>query len=54
LETALAMVTSIPARAMGLDAEYGRLDADCRANILLLDPEQLQVRQLIIDGRLQS
>lgn len=50
LETALAMVTSIPARAAGLDGEYGRLGRDARANILLLDPGQLQVRQLIVDG----
>jgi N-acetylglucosamine-6-phosphate deacetylase len=50
LETALAMVTSIPARAAGLDAEFGRLAANARANILLLDPQPLQVRRLIIDG----
>ena len=54
LETALAMVTSIPARAMGLDADYGHLAANARANILLLDPEQLQVRHLIVEGRLRS
>ncbi|MDE2262160.1 MAG: N-acetylglucosamine-6-phosphate deacetylase [Gammaproteobacteria bacterium] len=50
LETALAMVTSIPARAAGLDAEYGRLAANVRANVLLLDPGQLQARGLIVDG----
>lgn len=50
LETALAMVTSIPARAAGLDVEYGRLGENARANILLLDPGQLQARGLIIDG----
>lgn len=50
LQTALAMVTSIPARAAGLDAEYGRLAENVRANILLLDPGQLQARCLIIDG----
>ena len=50
LETALAMVTSIPARAAGLDAEYGRLGENARANILLLEREPLQGRCLIIDG----
>ena len=50
LETALAMVTSIPARAAGLDEEYGRLAENARANILLLDPAQLQGRGLVIDG----
>lgn len=50
LETALAMVTSIPARAAGLAAEYGRLVENARANILLLDPGELQIRRLIIDG----
>ena len=54
LETALAMVTSIPARAMGLDADYGRLAVGTRANILLLDPGQLQARHLILDGLLRS
>lgn len=50
LETALAMVTSIPARAAGLDGEYGRLGENARANILLLAREPLQGRCLIIDG----
>ena len=50
LETALAMVTSIPARAAGLDGEHGRLCANTRANILLLEREPLQGRCLIIDG----
>jgi N-acetylglucosamine-6-phosphate deacetylase len=54
LESALAMVTSIPARAMGLDAEYGRLAANARADILLLDAEELQVRHLILEGLLRS
>jgi N-acetylglucosamine-6-phosphate deacetylase len=53
LETALAMVTSIPARAMGLDAEYGRLAANARANILLLDARQLQAQRLILEGLLR-
>lgn len=54
LETALAMVTSIPARAAGLDADHGSLRKGFRADILLLDREQLHIRHLILDGVLTS
>lgn len=50
LATALAMVTSIPARAAGLHAQHGHLTAGARANIALLDRERLDVQHLIIDG----
>lgn len=50
LETALAMVTSIPARAAGLEADHGHLRAGACANIALLDAEQLHLRHLVIDG----
>lgn len=50
LETALAMVTSIPARAAGLQADHGHLAAGARADIALLDPERLQLRHLIVAG----
>lgn len=50
LETALAMVTSIPARAVGLQSDHGHLAAGVRANIALLDSEQLYLQHLIIDG----
>jgi N-acetylglucosamine-6-phosphate deacetylase len=50
LETALAMVTSIPARAAGLQRDHGRLWEGGRANIALLDGEQLHLRHLVIDG----
>jgi N-acetylglucosamine-6-phosphate deacetylase len=52
LETALAMVTSLPARAAGLRHEHGHLAEGARANIVLLDREQLSLRALIIDGEL--
>lgn len=52
LETALAMVTSIPARAAGLHEDHGRLSAGARADIVLLDRGVLQVRHLIIAGAL--
>ncbi|HVC29928.1 MAG TPA: amidohydrolase family protein, partial [Steroidobacteraceae bacterium] len=54
LETALAMVTSIPARAAGLHADHGQLTPRARANIALLDPERLQLRRLIIEGVLHT
>jgi len=50
LEAALAMVTSIPARAAGLHADHGHLLPGARANIVLLDRERLRLRHLIIDG----
>ena len=50
LQTALAMVSSIPARAVGLDAEYGVLVEGARANVMLLDPDRLCAQGLIIDG----
>lgn len=50
LETALAMVTSIPARAAGLHSVHGHLLEGARANIALLDREQLRLQDLIIDG----
>lgn len=52
LETALAMVTSIPARAAGMQQEHGRLIKGARANIALLDRERLCLQHLIIDGAL--
>ena len=50
LETALAMVTSIPARAAGLDAAHGHLAEGAIADIVLLDPRPLRLRKLIIGG----
>lgn len=50
LETALAMVTSIPARAADIHAQHGFLLPQSRADILLLDPARLTLRQLLIGG----
>jgi N-acetylglucosamine-6-phosphate deacetylase len=49
-ETALAMVTSLPARAAGLQARHGHLLPGACANIALLEREPLTLRDLIIDG----
>ena len=54
LETALAMVTSAPARAMGLQSRYGLLAANTPANILLLDPGRLDIRHMLLNGVLQG
>lgn len=50
LETALAMTTSIPARAAGLHQDHGHLLPGARADVALLDREHLHLRHLIIDG----
>lgn len=50
LECALAMITAIPARAAGLYPEYGCLRPRGRANIVLLDPDRLTLKSLLIGG----
>jgi N-acetylglucosamine-6-phosphate deacetylase len=50
LETALAMVTSSPARAAGLQDQHGFLAANTPANVLLLDPESLSIRRMLLGG----
>jgi N-acetylglucosamine-6-phosphate deacetylase len=50
LETALAMVTSAPARAAGLQGQHGFLAAGAAANILLLDPDALDIRHMLLRG----
>lgn len=48
-EAALAMASSIPAEAAGLDAEIGRLAVGQKADILLLD-DRLEVRTVLYRG----
>ncbi len=50
LQTALAMVTAIPAKAAGIDPRCGYLLPDSRADIVLLDPQKLQLKQLLLGG----
>ena len=50
LECALAMITAIPARAAGLYPEHGCLRPRGRANIVLLDPDRLTLKSLLIGG----
>lgn len=51
LETALSMVSGIPARAAGLHPQYGSLLPPCRADIALLDPKRLELKHLLINGQ---
>lgn len=50
LETALAMVSAIPARAAGLHPEHGFLLPRSQADIALLDPTRLDLQLLLING----
>jgi N-acetylglucosamine-6-phosphate deacetylase len=50
LELALAMVTSAPARAVGMESRYGLLAPDLPANILLLDAARLDIRGMLLGG----
>ncbi|MGB6487853.1 MAG: N-acetylglucosamine-6-phosphate deacetylase [Steroidobacteraceae bacterium] len=54
LDVALAMVTSAPARAVGLQSRHGLLAANTPANILLLDPARLDVRHMLLGGAPQA
>lgn len=53
LETALAMVTSAPARAAGLESQHGFLTASASADILLLHPDRLDIHHMLLRGALQ-
>lgn len=48
--TALAMVTSGPARAAGIEGRHGRLAPGAPADIVLLESEHVQLRHLLLEG----
>ena len=50
LQTALAMVTAIPANAVGIGPQCGYLLPDSRADIALIDPQHLTLQQLLLGG----
>ena len=54
LEVALAMVTSGPARAAGLQSQCGFLAVNAPASFLLLDPGRLHIRHLLLSGLPQA
>jgi cytosine/adenosine deaminase-related metal-dependent hydrolase len=51
LAEALAMASETPARALGLEREIGRLAPGARADLILLDPLTLELREIRILGR---
>lgn len=53
LEDAVAAATQNPARAIGIDDRYGKLEEGCFANVLLLD-SQLRLRRIIQKGKILS
>ncbi len=48
LETAVAAATINPARCIGVDDKYGSLEVGKRANIVLLDRENLDVKRVLM------
>jgi N-acetylglucosamine-6-phosphate deacetylase len=52
ITTAVACATSHPAKALGIIDDYGTLEAGKYADIVLLDADDLIVRQVIKHGRL--
>ena len=52
LETAVRCATSNPARAIGIQDEYGTIEEGKRADCVLLDEKDLSVRGVIKDGDL--
>ena len=53
LEDAVAAATQNPARAIGIDDQYGKLTEGCFANVLLLD-SRLQLCGIIQKGKILS
>jgi N-acetylglucosamine-6-phosphate deacetylase len=51
LETALRFASAHPASFLGLDRSLGRLAAGCRADMVAIDPESVQVLETWVAGR---
>jgi N-acetylglucosamine-6-phosphate deacetylase len=47
----LRMATETPARILGVQDQVGRLAPGCYADVLLLDPATLALRQVLLEGR---
>lgn len=52
--SAVKAATTNPARAIGIEGEYGSLDAGSKANAVLLDKETLELKGVILRGCLLS
>lgn len=50
IEDALTMAATTPARALGLDRELGILAVGARADVLVLDPRTLELREVFVGG----
>jgi N-acetylglucosamine-6-phosphate deacetylase len=50
LATALTLASESPARALGLEHELGRLALGARADLLVLDPRTLVLREVLVGG----
>jgi N-acetylglucosamine-6-phosphate deacetylase len=50
LAEALAMAGETPARELGVEAEHGRLVAGARADLIVLEPRSLALRQVWVGG----
>lgn len=51
LKSAVKAATANPARALGLEGKYGTLAAGAVANVVLLDQETLELKQVILRGK---
>ena len=51
LPEALTMATSTPARAMGIEKEYGHLRPGARADLVMIDDTDLSVKRVWVGGR---
>ncbi len=50
LEEALVMASETPARALGIEGEAGRLSEGARGDLILLDPGDLGLREVLVGG----
>ena len=50
LAEALTMASETPARALGLEHELGRIVVGARADLLVLDPRTLALREVLVGG----
>ena len=51
LEKALRPLTTTPARAYGLSGEKGTIDVNADADLLVLNPEDFEIRDVVACGQ---
>lgn len=52
LETAVRCATINPARSIGADREYGSIEPGKKADVVLLDRQDLSLKAVIKDGKI--